>query len=57
MATRTSVRTHVVRAGVVAETWNTRQGQVRKATVRGAKGQPGAGTFHGATNLRGTVQK
>ncbi len=27
---------------------------VTKATVRVAKGQPGGGQFHGATNLRGT---
>jgi hypothetical protein len=28
---------------------------VFKHTVRVAKGQPGGGQFHGATNLRGTV--
>ena len=42
-----------------AEVWNRRNndGSVRpvaKSTVRVAKGQPGAGRFHGATNLRGT---
>lgn len=45
---------HTVRQ---AEVWTTRQGVVAKATVRVAKGQPKAGTFHGATNLRGTVSR
>lgn len=46
---------HTVRAD---ERWvrtpRTNPTVVTKATVRVAKGQPKAGTFHGATNLRGT---
>lgn len=54
---RKSVQSHSVRAAGEAESWNTRQGVVRKATVRVAKGDPSGrgGQFHGATNLRGTV--
>lgn len=46
-----AVRTHAFDT----ETWVTRKGVIAKNTVRVAKGQPGAGTFQGATNLRGTV--
>lgn len=57
MARITAV-THTLRASGEAEVWNTRQGVVRKATVRVAKGDRSGrgGQFHGATNLRGTVQ-
>lgn len=50
MARRITVA-HTVRQG---EVWNRRTGTVQKDTVRVAKGQPGGGQFHGATNLRGT---
>ena len=48
---------HTVRSAAEAESWNTRQGQVVKATVRVKKGDPSGrgGQFHGATNLRGTI--
>lgn len=48
---------HTVRAAGEAEVWKTRQGVVKKATVRVAKGDRSGrgGQFHGATNLRGTV--
>lgn len=53
--------THTVRE---AEVWTvgprSARVQVRKATVRVAKGAVGGnrpGTFHGATNLRGTVTR
>lgn len=46
---------HTVRqAEVWTRTPKTNPTRVAKATVRVAKGQPGAGQFHGATNLRGT---
>lgn len=62
MAVRT--RTFTVRGGQEREVWTCRRlnggtqsapVDVFKATVRVAKGQPGAGQFQGATNLRGTV--
>lgn len=62
MAQSTFTRTFSVRTDEVwtCKTLNggsaRRPVQVRKATVRVAKGQPGAGTFQGATNLRGTVK-
>jgi len=58
MARRT-VFTHTVRGGQEREVWSigprTAKREVFKHTVRVAKGQPGGGQFHGATNLRGTV--
>lgn len=49
------VLTHTIRAEKNAEVWTNAAGSWRKVTVRVAKGQPGGGQFHGATNLRGTV--
>ena len=60
----TRIVQHVVRGGQEREVWTLRNShggttnkpvEVFKHTVRVAKGQPGGGRFHAATNLRGTV--
>lgn len=56
---RKIVVAHTVRGGQDREVWSIgprgNKTEVFKHTVRVAKGQPGGGQFHGATNLRGTV--
>jgi hypothetical protein len=55
---RRTTRIHTIRGGQEREVWTLRSKgnvEVFKHTVRVAKGQPGGGQFHGATNLRGTV--